>query len=103
MRRRPLSSERRNANDKAERRAEREADLAAKQTALPEKRYGVIYADPEWRFEVYSRDTGMQTMEPEPQKRVPSRPNRPGKYGSHWRVRGSRQRGPEPLRAPGRG
>jgi hypothetical protein len=22
-------------------------------------RYGVIYADPEWRFEVYSRETGM--------------------------------------------
>jgi N6-adenosine-specific RNA methylase IME4 len=26
---------------------------------LPDKKYGVIYADPEWRFEVYSRDTGM--------------------------------------------
>jgi N6-adenosine-specific RNA methylase IME4 len=25
----------------------------------PDKKYGVIYADPEWRFEVYSRDTGM--------------------------------------------
>ena len=45
--------------DKAERRAQREAELAARQTALPDKRYGVIYADPEWRFEVYSRDTGM--------------------------------------------
>lgn len=45
--------------DKKERRAERERDLAARQTALPNKRYGVIYADPEWRFEVYSRDTGM--------------------------------------------
>lgn len=45
--------------DKKERRAERERDLAARQSALPEKRYGVIYADPEWRFEVYSRDTGM--------------------------------------------
>jgi N6-adenosine-specific RNA methylase IME4 len=44
---------------KAERRAEREIELAAKQTALPDKRYGVIYADPEWRFEVYSRKTGM--------------------------------------------
>jgi N6-adenosine-specific RNA methylase IME4 len=44
---------------KAERRAERERQLAEKQTALPEKRYGVIYADPEWRFEVYSRETGM--------------------------------------------
>lgn len=47
------------AVDKKERRAERERDLAAKQSALPEKRYGVIYADPEWRFEVYSRDTGL--------------------------------------------
>lgn len=45
--------------DKKERRAERERDLATKQAALPNKRYGVIYADPEWRFEVYSRDTGM--------------------------------------------
>jgi N6-adenosine-specific RNA methylase IME4 len=44
---------------KAERRAEREIELAARQTALPDKRYGVIYADPEWRFEPYSRETGM--------------------------------------------
>jgi N6-adenosine-specific RNA methylase IME4 len=44
---------------KAERRAEREAELAAKQTALPNKKYGVILADPEWRFEPYSRETGM--------------------------------------------
>src|SRR6202000_2117682 len=27
--------------------------------ALPNKRYGVILADPEWRFEPYSRETGM--------------------------------------------
>lgn len=47
------------SGDKKERRAERERDLAARQTALPNKRYGVIYADPEWRFEVYSRETGM--------------------------------------------
>jgi N6-adenosine-specific RNA methylase IME4 len=45
--------------DKKDQRAVRERDLAAKQEALPNKRYGVIYADPEWRFEVYSRDTGM--------------------------------------------
>lgn len=44
---------------KAEKRAAREAELAAKQTALPDKRYGVIIADPEWRFEPYSRETGM--------------------------------------------
>ena len=46
-------------DDKADRRADRERELAAKQTALPSKRYGVIYADLEWRFEVYSRETGM--------------------------------------------
>jgi len=39
---------------KAEQRAARESELAAKQSALPDKRYGVIYADPEWKFEVYS-------------------------------------------------
>ena len=39
-------------------RAERETELAARQTALPNKRYGVILADPPWRFEVYSEDTG---------------------------------------------
>lgn len=44
---------------KKERRAIKEKVLAGIQCALPEKRYGVIYADPEWRFEVYSRDTGM--------------------------------------------
>jgi N6-adenosine-specific RNA methylase IME4/ParB-like chromosome segregation protein Spo0J len=40
-------------------RAEREAELAVKQHALPEGRYGVVYADPPWRFEPYSRDTGL--------------------------------------------
>jgi N6-adenosine-specific RNA methylase IME4 len=44
---------------KAERRAEREIELAKVQVALPVKRYGVIVADPEWRFEPYSRETGM--------------------------------------------
>jgi N6-adenosine-specific RNA methylase IME4 len=44
---------------KAERRADREFELAAKVVALPTKRYGVIVADPEWRFEPYSRETGM--------------------------------------------
>jgi N6-adenosine-specific RNA methylase IME4 len=41
------------------RRAEREVDLGAKQIALPDKRYGVIYADPPWKFAVYSEDTGL--------------------------------------------
>lgn len=45
--------------EKAERRAVREAELGAKQCALPEQRFGVIIADPEWRFEAWSRETGM--------------------------------------------
>jgi N6-adenosine-specific RNA methylase IME4 len=44
---------------KAERRDEREKALAAQQQALPDRRYGVILADPEWRFEPYSRQSGM--------------------------------------------
>jgi N6-adenosine-specific RNA methylase IME4 len=35
-------------------RAAREAALAEKIIALPDKRCGVIYADPEWHFETYS-------------------------------------------------
>jgi hypothetical protein len=38
-------------NTKAERREQRELELASKQTALPSQRYGVIVADPEWHFE----------------------------------------------------
>ncbi|MCX5570603.1 MULTISPECIES: MT-A70 family methyltransferase [Kaistia] len=45
--------------EKKAKRAGREAALAVRQRALPEKRFGVIYADPEWQFEVYSRETGM--------------------------------------------
>jgi N6-adenosine-specific RNA methylase IME4 len=45
--------------DKKERRADREKGLAVKQRALPEKRYGVIVADPNWRWEPRSRITGM--------------------------------------------
>jgi N6-adenosine-specific RNA methylase IME4 len=40
-------------------RAQLEAELGAKVRALPERRYVVLYADPPWRFEVYSRDTGL--------------------------------------------
>ena len=40
-------------------RTEREAALAAKIVAFPDRRYGVLYADPPWRFEPWSRDTGM--------------------------------------------
>jgi N6-adenosine-specific RNA methylase IME4 len=48
-----------NMDGKADARADRERDLAASQRALPDKKYGVIYADPEWKFEVYSQKTGM--------------------------------------------
>jgi N6-adenosine-specific RNA methylase IME4 len=44
---------------KAERRRQAESKLAQVHLALPDKKYGVIYADPEWDFETYSRDTGM--------------------------------------------
>jgi len=38
----------------------REAALAEKQLALPQKKYGVIYADPPWRFETWG-DVGKAT------------------------------------------
>jgi N6-adenosine-specific RNA methylase IME4 len=44
---------------KRERRIEREISLAARQRALPDARFGVILADPEWRFETWSAETGM--------------------------------------------
>jgi N6-adenosine-specific RNA methylase IME4 len=47
------------ANPKAERRAKREAMLAGRIQALPDRRYGVIVADPEWHDEVWGRETGM--------------------------------------------
>ena len=36
-----------------------EKRLADKTRALPTKLYNVVYADPAWRFEPYSRDTGL--------------------------------------------
>jgi N6-adenosine-specific RNA methylase IME4 len=45
--------------DKKARRVHRERELGIKQQALPERRYGVILADPEWRFEPWSRESGM--------------------------------------------
>ena len=48
---------------KAERRQARESHLGEMQAAanlrLPSARYGVILADPEWRFEPWSRETGL--------------------------------------------
>lgn len=40
-------------------RAARETALGARQRALPQKRYGLIYADPEWQETAWSRETGM--------------------------------------------
>ena len=45
--------------EKQERRDNRERVLGACQMALPEQKFGVILADPEWRFEPWSRETGM--------------------------------------------
>lgn len=45
--------------DKKEKRAEREQELAQRIIALPATKAGVIVADPEWRFEPWSRETGM--------------------------------------------
>lgn len=45
--------------EKKTKRRQREANLSKKIIALPDKKYGVILADPEWRFEPYSRETGM--------------------------------------------
>jgi hypothetical protein len=44
---------------KGERRADRERELADRIKALPARKFGVIYADPEWRFEPRSRSTGL--------------------------------------------
>ncbi|QAY96684.1 hypothetical protein CWB41_13885 [Methylovirgula ligni] len=44
---------------KRETRDDREVALAAKQRDLPQQKFGVILADPEWRFEPWSRATGM--------------------------------------------
>lgn len=44
---------------KKDRRVEREVTLAEKQRALPDAKFGVVYADPAWRYETYSAETGM--------------------------------------------
>ena len=40
--------------EKKKKRTERETKLAAKIMALPKKKYGVVVADPEWKFEAWS-------------------------------------------------
>jgi len=47
------------AKAKKQLRAQRERELGKRQAALPDRKYGVILADPEWRFEPWSRVTGM--------------------------------------------
>ena len=42
---------------KKEKRKAREEELSRTILTLPDRRYGVIYADPEWRFAVRSRET----------------------------------------------
>lgn len=44
---------------KKERRTEREVELAGKIKALPTEKYGVIASDPEWSWQAYSAETGM--------------------------------------------
>jgi len=44
---------------KKERRKEREITLAGKIKALPDKKFGVIWADPEWKFKPFNEETGM--------------------------------------------
>ena len=59
----PKSASAKRTAAKKRQRAAREKQLgraqAAGNLALPTKRYGVILADPPWRFQVYSRETGM--------------------------------------------
>ena len=68
-----ISSLKPKPGDKAERRAERERELADKQLALPTRKYGVIVADPEWRFEPWSRETGWIALRIITTRRRPSR------------------------------
>ena len=61
------------------RREQREVELSAKIAELPNKKYGVIYADPPWESGVYNTDAGSDrsasnhypTMGPETIKRLP--------------------------------
>jgi N6-adenosine-specific RNA methylase IME4 len=49
---------------KRQAREQREAALGVKQYALPQKKYGAILADPEWRFQTWS-PRGMDNSSPE--------------------------------------
>lgn len=56
VKRREAEQKRAKVEAKKELRARRESELAAKQVSLPDRKYGVIYADPEWRFETFSEN-----------------------------------------------
>lgn len=45
-------------DEKKQNRADKVRDLGDKQRALPDQKFGVILADPEWPFDVWSEDTG---------------------------------------------
>lgn len=47
------------AQEKQTRRESRERILGIAQQAMPQQKFGVILADPEWRFEPWSRESGM--------------------------------------------
>jgi hypothetical protein len=57
---------------KQARRAAKEAALAAKQLALPDRRYGVTVADPPWRWEPYSITNGVSKPWPLSKKILPA-------------------------------
>lgn len=54
-----MSSDAARRQAKQARRAEREQQLAAKTQALPDAKFNVVYADPEWTFQPWSRETGL--------------------------------------------
>ena len=43
-----------------ERRTTRESELGQRQQALPQSKFGIIYADPPWHFEVWSEERGVE-------------------------------------------
>jgi N6-adenosine-specific RNA methylase IME4 len=49
---------RKKQDEKKAKRLDKVRDLGDKMRALPDEKYGVILADPEWPFEVWSEDTG---------------------------------------------
>ena len=68
-------------SNEAEKRTARELELSAKQLALPAKRYGVILADPEWKFERMDR-VADDTLSDKPDRhQAPALPHRERRRG----------------------